>query len=70
MVKIVKKQEFIRFDWVQNYNNSIPGVDTQANNYFGEHPNFKIIDYKFKAYEVNKEPVEALIVRYEYKINS
>lgn len=67
MVKIMKKKEFIRFDWVRNYNNSIPGVDTQANNYFRDHPNFKIIDYKFKAYEVNKEPVEALIVRYEYE---
>lgn len=67
----MKNIEFIRFDWIKNSENTklIPTVCSQINCFLKKHPNYKVIDYKFTAFNLKDEygysPAEVALVEFE-----
>lgn len=64
-VIIMKKIKFVRFDWVSGAD--IQDLDTQINAFLKDHPNYKVIDYKFTAFydPYVSSPAEAALIEFE-----
>lgn len=66
----MKNIKFVRFDWVPGRLEEIPEIDTQINKYLADHPNYKVIDYKFSAFDFKDDygidiPAETALIEFE-----
>lgn len=61
----MKRIKFVRFDWVPGAD--IQDLDIQINIFLKNHPNYKVIDYKFTAFydPYVSSPAEAALIEFE-----